>query len=153
VTALCRADAAGVSLPVVSKLEVEVMEDMGAPIHIYYVLNSFYQNHKRFVRSVSHDQLHGNDVSYGALTECVPQRVLDAEANETLLDDGTINPCGLTAWSYFNDTFMDFQVRSAGGVHCRNRAGPDMSSVNLVASMYALHDGALAYDCLGSHAC
>ena len=100
----------GVSLPILSTLEVEVMEDMDAPIHVYYILDSFYQNHKRFVRSVNYDQLHGKDVGYDSLSECEPQRKLFDETNETLPGDGIINPCGLTAWSYFNDTFTGFQV-------------------------------------------
>jgi hypothetical protein len=100
----------GVGLPLNSKLELEALEHMKAPVHIYYILTDFFQNYIRYVRSVSYDQLHGKDKA--TLSDCIPQNVLavDEASLASLVDGGTINPCGLTAWSFFNDTFTNFEV-------------------------------------------
>jgi LEM3 (ligand-effect modulator 3) family / CDC50 family len=84
---------------------------MDAPVHVYYVLSDFYQNHKRYVRSVDYNQLHGEDASAGSLGNCVPQRYVGSEPKPSLNNSGLMNPCGLTAWSLFNDSFTDFEVR------------------------------------------
>lgn len=93
-----------------STLVVTVEKDMDSPVHVYYILGDFYQNHKRYVRSVSYDQLHGGNPS--GLQDCVPQRWIGSEENASLPQMGQMNPCGLTAWSLFNDSFTDFSVHS-----------------------------------------
>ena len=96
-----------------SKLQVGIKEDMGAPVYVYFILHDFYQNHKRYVRSVNYDQLHGKEPSSSALDVCKPQRRLPEEwQNATgVVHEGQINPCGLTAFSWFNDTIDNFEVR------------------------------------------
>jgi len=94
---------------------------MRAPVHVYYRLDSYYQNHKRYVRSRQYKQLHGLEAASAALSVCNPQlhvrAALVTPAEATLVTgDGTISPCGLAAWSFFNDTFSDFAVTSAGAV-------------------------------------
>jgi hypothetical protein len=69
-------------------------EDMKAPIYVYYGISSMYQNHRRFVRSRSNEQLMGQTESGGVT--CDPKNMVNGEK---------INPCGLAAWSTFNDTF------------------------------------------------
>ena len=96
-------------LPLTSKLEVEVVEDMAAPVHMYFVLTDYFQNYIRYVRTVSYNQLHGD--ANASLADCVVQRRLDVEDRATYPDRGRINPCGLAAWSYFNDTFDNFEAR------------------------------------------
>ncbi|KAD3337753.1 hypothetical protein E3N88_33273 [Mikania micrantha] len=74
---------------------LKVDKPMKAPIYIYYQLDNFYQNHRRYVKSRSDDQLlHG--LGYNRTSSCEP------EAFENGLP---IVPCGLVAWSLFNDTF------------------------------------------------
>jgi hypothetical protein len=90
---------------------MKVEQDMEAPIHMYYILHDFYQNHKRYVRSVSYNQLHGKEVSTKDLVECKPQRDLFGSGNSSFVDGGLIEPCGVIAWSNFNDSFTDFRVR------------------------------------------
>ncbi len=65
---------------------------------MYYELGKFYQNHKRYVRS----QLAGT--SSGS-SRCAPQQYVGGQPNASLAHDGAINPCGLIAWSFFNDSF------------------------------------------------
>ncbi|XP_006646949.1 ALA-interacting subunit 1 [Oryza brachyantha] len=74
---------------------LKVPKDMDAPIFVYYQLDNFYQNHRRYVKSRSDTQLRDakkeNDTS-----TCDPESVLNGTA---------IVPCGLIAWSTFNDTY------------------------------------------------
>lgn len=37
----------------------DVEEDMKSPVYVYYELRKFYQNHRTYVKSRSHDQLAG----------------------------------------------------------------------------------------------
>jgi hypothetical protein len=103
----------GVSLPLVTPLLLTIEQDMDSPVHLYYVLHDYYQNHKRYVRSVSYSQLHGSNESSGSLKDCIPQRYLTGQPNpDRFVNSGLINPCGLIAWSFMNDTFSEFMVRT-----------------------------------------
>ncbi|KAF8412661.1 hypothetical protein HHK36_000629 [Tetracentron sinense] len=68
---------------------------MKQPIYVYYQLDNFFQNHRRYVKSRSDVQLQDpkneNDTS-----SCDP---------EDLSNGSPIVPCGLIAWSLFNDTY------------------------------------------------
>ena len=46
--------------------------DIPAPIYVYYQLDNFYQNHRRYVKSRSNEQLMGNDLEVSQLDECDP---------------------------------------------------------------------------------
>ena len=76
-------------------------------------MDNFYQNHRRYVKSRSFDQLKGAD-SY-ADSDCDPIK-LNSDVNPIKLPaayDKSVNlvlsdpawPCGLVAKSYFNDTY------------------------------------------------
>ena len=64
---------------------------------MYYHLHSFYQNHKRYVRSRNDAQLAGKTTVPGV--KCQPEQFLGGNSAQP------INPCGLIAWSLFNDSF------------------------------------------------
>lgn len=51
-----------------------VASDIQPPIYVYYQLDNFYQNHRRYVKSRSNQQLMGNDLSLDDLTDCQPVR-------------------------------------------------------------------------------
>ncbi|KAH7856826.1 hypothetical protein Vadar_005923 [Vaccinium darrowii] len=72
-----------------------VPKKMKHPIYIYYQLDNFYQNHRRFVQSRSDNQLRSKE-NEDKVTGCL------LEASNS---DGPIVPCGLIAWSLFNDTY------------------------------------------------
>jgi hypothetical protein len=69
-------------------------EDWNGPVYVYYELENYYQNHRRYVQSRDALQLSGEDVDEGKLDKCEP-----------LIKNGSMlrNPCGLIAASYFND--------------------------------------------------
>ncbi|XP_006836332.2 putative ALA-interacting subunit 2 [Amborella trichopoda] len=74
---------------------LKVPSYMKAPIYVYYQLDSFYQNHRRYVKSRSDRQLlYG--LKYTDTASCKPE-----ETGNGL----PIVPCGLVAWSLFNDTY------------------------------------------------
>ncbi|KAJ4784764.1 LEM3 (ligand-effect modulator 3) family protein / CDC50 family protein [Rhynchospora pubera] len=79
-----------------------IPKTMKSPVHIYYELDNFYQNHRRYVKSRSDKQL--LQPSKEAETKvCAP------EGNTP--DGKPIVPCGLIAWSLFNDTYQ-FSINS-----------------------------------------
>jgi hypothetical protein len=68
-------------------------------VFLYYKLTNFYQNHRRYVKSVDTSQLHGDAVSASDLNggDCKPI---------TSSPDGRpYYPCGLIANSVFNDSY------------------------------------------------
>eukprot|EP00428_Durinskia_dybowskii_P060903 CAMPEP_0170369506 /NCGR_PEP_ID=MMETSP0117_2-20130122/8018_1 /TAXON_ID=400756 /ORGANISM="Durinskia baltica, Strain CSIRO CS-38" /LENGTH=361 /DNA_ID=CAMNT_0010624227 /DNA_START=67 /DNA_END=1149 /DNA_ORIENTATION=- len=80
-------------------------EDADGPIYVYYELENFYQNHRRYVSSRDQYQLQGDSVSKSDLeTTC-----------ESLVTNGSLllNPCGLIANSYFSDVITLDTVNSS----------------------------------------
>jgi len=72
------------------------------PVYVYYELDNYYQNYRLYAKSRNQDQLEGHDVTdYSQLTDCAPMESLDHLQNAT----DFYFPCGLIAWSQFNDTF------------------------------------------------
>ncbi|CAH2053879.1 unnamed protein product [Thlaspi arvense] len=68
---------------------------MKHPIYVYYQLENFYQNHRRYVKSRSDAQLRSVR-DENQISACKPED--DANGQP-------IVPCGLIAWSLFNDTY------------------------------------------------
>ncbi|KAM0831450.1 hypothetical protein ACQ4PT_065523 [Festuca glaucescens] len=76
-------------------ITLQVPKYMKSPILVYYQIGNFYQNHRRYVRSRNDKQLRYKNVHLGK--ECEPEGHAAGGA--------PIVPCGLVAWSLFNDTF------------------------------------------------
>ncbi|MDE2590640.1 MAG: aminotransferase class I/II-fold pyridoxal phosphate-dependent enzyme, partial [Patescibacteria group bacterium] len=82
--------------------KVKVQYHMKAPIYVYYELDNYYQNHRRYIKSRSDKQLR-----YGL-------KYTDSSCSPIERSNGLpIVPCGLIAWSLFNDTY-DFTRGSMG---------------------------------------
>ena len=82
-------------------IEFEIPNNLPPPVFFYYRLTNFYQNHRRYVKSVEERQLKGEAVSLGDLQgsdSCNPL-ISDSETNKPYF------PCGLIANSLFNDTY------------------------------------------------
>ncbi|KAI3954502.1 hypothetical protein MKW92_001800 [Papaver armeniacum] len=72
---------------------------MKSPVFVYYELHGFHQNHLRYAKDKSNKQLRSK--AYEGDTEtCTPKEIT---ANKS-----RIVPCGLIAWSLFNDTYAFF---------------------------------------------
>ncbi|KAE9585000.1 putative CDC50/LEM3 family protein [Lupinus albus] len=77
-------------------LSLTVHKHMKSPIYVYYQLDNFYQNHRRYVKSRSDEQLRDRNKESSTST-CKP---------EDIANHKPIVPCGLIAWSLFNDTYI-----------------------------------------------
>ena len=86
----------------VCRVPVELAKPLRGPVHMYYELAGYYQNYRMYAKSKSYEQLTGEWVGYSKLGECDPI----VSANESHADEDIYYPCGLIAWSMFNDTFQ-----------------------------------------------
>jgi len=74
-----------------------IRKSITGPIYLYYELQNFYQNHRRYILSKSITQLQGQVLSQGDV---------ELSCNPLYLNGTTLlNPCGLIANSFFNDVF------------------------------------------------
>ncbi|EFJ36331.1 hypothetical protein SELMODRAFT_270312 [Selaginella moellendorffii] len=86
-------------------MTLTVPKKMNNPVYVYYQLDHYYQNHRRYVKSRSDKQLlDGASTSNSDLDSCKPLK----QFNNT-----PIIPCGLIAWSLFNDTYLFSRQNSA----------------------------------------
>ncbi|XP_047150490.1 putative ALA-interacting subunit 4 isoform X1 [Vigna umbellata] len=69
---------------------------MEAPVYIYYQLDNYYQNHRRYMKSRNDKQL-WSKAEEGETLNCYPE--------DMTKEKQPIVPCGLIAWSIFNDTY------------------------------------------------
>ena len=102
-------------------LSIDIPNDIQPPVLFYYRLTNFYQNHRRYVKSVDVQQLKGDFRSAGDLSsgDCDP---LDVAPNGK-----PYYPCGLIANSMFNDTFGNLTLDNA----VRDDAGNEITSYNM----------------------
>ena len=81
---------------------------------VYYQLENFYQDHRRYIKSKSIEQLKGKVLSVDQISDCDPiTTVKDLGFFQTiggyyLNGSEPANPCGLIARSLFNDTYGFF---------------------------------------------
>ncbi|BCS24749.1 CDC50/LEM3 family protein [Aspergillus puulaauensis] len=80
------------------QLMFHIPDTIGPPVFMYYRLSNFYQNHRRYVKSLDIDQLKGKAVKN--------ETINDSPCDPLRLDDNgkAFYPCGLIANSMFNDT-------------------------------------------------
>ncbi|KAJ1908586.1 alkylphosphocholine resistance protein lem3 [Tieghemiomyces parasiticus] len=88
-------------------LQFSLPADLKPPVFLYYKLTNFYQNHRRYVKSLDYDQLRGKSVSASTLNSssnsgCPPLATMNVNGTSKI-----IFPCGLIANSIFNDTLGD----------------------------------------------
>lgn len=106
---------------------------MKPPVLFYYRLTNFYQNHRRYVKSVDIEQLKGkrrsaSDIKSG---DCNPLNVDDR--------DRPYYPCGLIANSMFNDTFDNLTMANPNG---GNSDAPKFYNMTAAGTSWA-HEGDL----------
>ncbi|RAL10786.1 CDC50/LEM3 family protein [Aspergillus homomorphus CBS 101889] len=88
----------------VCRLIFEIPDRLEPPVFMYYRLTNFYQNHRRYVKSLDIDQLKGKAVDNKTISggSCDPLK-LDPSGK-------AYYPCGLIANSQFNDTISSPQL-------------------------------------------
>ncbi|TDL27214.1 Lem3/Cdc50 [Rickenella mellea] len=89
-------------------IRFDVPADLDHTVLLYYKLTNFYQNHRRYVKSLDTGQLHGKAPTASDLDggSCKPLGSRDGKP---------IWPCGLIANSIFNDTLSNLtQVGGSG---------------------------------------
>ncbi|CAK5264727.1 unnamed protein product [Mycena citricolor] len=88
-------------------IQFNIPADIDPSVFLYYKLTNFYQNHRRYVKSLNSDQLKGKFESNSTLSggDCKPLDLLNGKA---------IYPCGLIANSIFNDTFTSPVLQNPG---------------------------------------
>lgn len=77
-------------------ISMDVTKYMKQPIFVYYKLGNYFQNHRQYVKSKSEQQLRGLSPSSTELNNCKPKDMIGGKV---------IVPCGMVAWSFFNDSF------------------------------------------------
>ena len=93
-------------------VQIDLKEKFKQPVMVYYQLNNFYQNHRRYIKSKSIDQLKGKYLSVNDIEEdCEPiiknsdLWITTSIEGKPLDPDGPAHPCGLIARSLFNDSY------------------------------------------------
>ncbi|MCQ2817718.1 MAG: CDC50/LEM3 family protein [archaeon] len=101
---------------------INIKDKMKAPVMLYYQIDNFYQNHRRYVKSKSDKQLNGKYQSLKEIEDsgdCDPVITNeDIGRNESYngspLDPKAVAiPCGLIAKSLFNDTYELYKGATA----------------------------------------
>jgi hypothetical protein len=95
-----------------------ISADVAGPMYMYYKLTNFYQNHRRFAKSRDTQQIAGVDVGEPS-SDCEPlltpgsfwgntsvSMTINNGAATMTYANYKYSPCGLVAWSQFNDTFI-----------------------------------------------
>ena len=112
-------------------IDFNLTETMKGPVFLYYELKRFNQNHRKYVSSRSETQIAGDQPRF--LAECEPilrpgKRGVDKFCEDNMgthecedvamsygsdvraIGDLTYAPCGLPAWSMFNDSLALLKI-------------------------------------------
>ena len=99
----------------ICEIKLTIPKPMQQPIMMYYQLDNFYQNHRRYVKSKSDLQLDGEYISLKKIKDsgdCEPVETNQEMEKNISLSGDILNPnevavpCGLIAKSFFNDTYQ-----------------------------------------------
>ncbi|KAI8059902.1 CDC50/LEM3 family [Gongronella butleri] len=91
--------------------------ELKPPIYLYYKLTNFYQNHRKYVKSLSQNQLLGDTISVSdAQAACNP---VGTDPNNLIY-----YPCGLIANSMFNDSFSNLTLLNIAGDNVDSKVFP-----------------------------
>lgn len=85
----------------ICSIQFHVPDNLNPPVLFYYRLTNFYQNHRRYVKSLDTNQLWGDAVDNNTVYKgaCDPLTLGPTKK--------PYYPCGLIANSFFNDTFAN----------------------------------------------
>jgi len=96
-------------------VDITLDNTFNPPVMVYYQLENFYQDHRRYIKSRSLSQLQGNALSVSQISsDCDPVTtvkdvgIYKSIGGNSLSASDVANPCGLIAKSLFNDTYQLF---------------------------------------------
>jgi len=96
----------------ICNISISIEDTFDPPIMVYYQLENFYQDHRRYIKSKSLPQLKGENLKISDIqSDCDPIVTIKdlgfykSIGNYTLASSDIANPCGLIAKSLFNDTY------------------------------------------------
>jgi len=99
----------------ICNISIVIEETFDPPIMVYYQLENFYQDHRRYIKSKSLPQLRGDNLTLENIkSDCDPILTIKdlgfykSLGNHTFAPTDIANPCGLIAKSLFNDTYSIF---------------------------------------------
>ncbi|CAO3591479.1 unnamed protein product [Absidia cylindrospora] len=95
-------------------IRFSIPTELQPPIYIHYKLTNFYQNHRKYVKSLSYNQLAGDVIS--------PEDA-GASCNPVAMDPAgkMYYPCGLIANSMFNDSFSNLRLLNPANTNSDNK--------------------------------
>eukprot|EP00758_Cryptobia_borreli_P011753 Tbor_TRINITY_DN5690_c4_g1::TRINITY_DN5690_c4_g1_i1::g.9363::m.9363 len=93
-------------------IDKAIPASVDSPLFMYYRINGYYQMHRRYQKSRDDVQLLGNKKDKTSISsDCMPFRwpgdVSGAGADTV---EAVYSPCGMIAWSMFNDTLNIYKV-------------------------------------------
>jgi hypothetical protein len=96
---------------------ITINEDIEKPIFVYYQLDGFFQNTRRYVKSKEVNQLTGDDFdSHENCDPAVYNKQMDIDyIGLGLNPDSVAIPCGLMAKTFFNDSYT-FKIKNGNNI-------------------------------------
>jgi hypothetical protein len=97
----------------ICNITFKIDKKLNSKVLIYYQLNNFYLNYRKFVKSKNWEQLRGEDVKGEGCEDINTMEEMFGnnsiyytnEWNHTFKKNDLANPCGLFARSFFNDSY------------------------------------------------
>lgn len=102
------------TIGVTCTVQFYVPTQVAGPIYVYYELNNFYQNYRRYLNSMDYRQLDGEVLTASDVSSSCEGAVYMSDIGKTqswggynLSPNDVANPCGLLARSVFNGKNTD----------------------------------------------
>ena len=98
-------------LNTICQKNITLKENIDKPVFVYYQLDGFYQNSRRYLKSKNIDQLRGKKMTTDDCEPCEKIKDMDLpsfiaiDKISNLTEDLDAIPCGLMAKTFFNDTY------------------------------------------------
>ena len=114
----CEIDYTDCELNTICQKNFILKEKIEKPVFVYYQLDGFYQNSRRYLKSKNIDQLRGKKMTTEDCEPCEKIKDMDlpslkaADNKSNLTEDSVAIPCGLMAKTFFNDTY-EFSINNS----------------------------------------
>lgn len=101
-------------------VSLNIEKTLKSPIYVYYKLENFYSNHREYVRSKIYPQLRGESVTDTSNCDKMKtnkdffgkDKEMISFTGKPLKSNDLMNPCGLIARSFFNDSYKLYNSKN-----------------------------------------